>query len=98
MRVGGAFPSSMHSPTGGNQFLIAQNGPINAQTAEADAFTSALREIVAAKAGATSTLNSMAAPSAATQVSRTVTLLEIFDIGNSHYSEVCMCGPQLSAT
>src|SRR4051794_2122246 len=52
MRVGGALPSSTHWPTGGSHSLIAQNGPISDHTAETGAFTSALREIVAARAGA----------------------------------------------
>src|SRR4051794_14756180 len=58
MRVGGALPSSTHWPTGGSHSLIAQNGPINDHTAETDAFTSALREIVTARAGAVAELSS----------------------------------------
>jgi hypothetical protein len=78
----------MHSPTGGNQFLIAQNGPIKDHTAEADAFTSALREIVAAEAGAMPSPTSEAAPSAAKHVSRTVRSLGDFLMAGPYHLEI----------
>jgi hypothetical protein len=68
----------MHWPTGGSQSLIAQNGPINDHTADADAFTSALREIVAAEAAATPGPRSTTAASAAEHAGKAVKLLEVF--------------------
>jgi hypothetical protein len=58
--------------------LIAQNGPINDHTVEADAFTSALRDMVAAATGALAASISMAKPIAALRVTKTVRPFDIF--------------------
>src|SRR5215216_2266980 len=58
----------MHAPTGGNQSLIAQNGPIMDHTAFGDPFTSMVRITVAAEAGETAIVRSAAVPSAAERI------------------------------
>jgi hypothetical protein len=58
----------MQVPTGGNQSLMAQNGPIIDHTAEGVPLTSTLRDSVAAYAGETLMLRKASAPSAAIRV------------------------------
>src|SRR6478752_10314032 len=94
--VGGVLPSSMQAPTGGNQFLIAQNGPIIAHTADGVAFTSALRVMVAAEAGAIAILRMAVRPSTARPVSGSFGSLGNFLIGSPYHLKVECAARHLS--
>src|SRR5215208_7084531 len=78
VRSGTEPPFSVQVPTGGSQSLMAQNGPINDQTAATEPLTSALRDSVTAEAGATLRLTRANAPSAAIATLRFMTCFFIW--------------------
>ena len=90
------FSNAMQAPTGGNQFLIAQNGPIIAHTADGVAFTSALRVMVAAEAGAIAILRMAVRPSTAKPVSGSFGSLGNFLIGSPYHLKVECAARHLS--